>query len=374
MKLYNNFSDKYSERVVGLDILRAIAILFVVWQHGFYLVALIVPKQYLKYNFSIDGVSIFFVLSGYLIGNILMRIITDNGFTIKTLINFWIRRWFRTIPNYLFVLMFVLVCQILRFHNTGLFSFNYLFFLQNFSHPHPNFFPEAWSLCVEEWFYLLFPLVCFLLYTLLKNKTKSILYSAIIFLIIPLMLRIIKYELKIGIDDMDNEFRKIVIFRLDSIMYGVLAAYIYTNLHEIWIKLKYPFFISGIILLLLVKGVSHSFAQFYYPLHFNIESITVLFSLPFFSGIKTSGIKLIDAVITFISIISYSIYLLNLTPVQEILLPVTHQLFNTKEFSIEQNALLDLFLYWFYTFFGSYLLYTLFEKRMTKLRDKIKIH
>jgi len=60
-----------SSRIFGLDVLRALAILFVIFQHaGNYL------PEVLKQNYNVfifDGVSIFFVLSGFLIGKILDR-------------------------------------------------------------------------------------------------------------------------------------------------------------------------------------------------------------------------------------------------------------------------------------------------------------
>ena len=59
-------------------------------------------------HISIDGVSIFFVLSGFLIGGILIKVLETEPATFKTLFNFWIRRWFRTLPNYLFILLILI--------------------------------------------------------------------------------------------------------------------------------------------------------------------------------------------------------------------------------------------------------------------------
>ena len=54
----------------------------------------------------INGVELFFVLSGFLIGGILIKTFQkDNSFGIKTISNFWIRRWFRTLPNYDLILI-----------------------------------------------------------------------------------------------------------------------------------------------------------------------------------------------------------------------------------------------------------------------------
>ena len=91
-------------RIYGLDILRAFAILFVLYSHAFFLIMDHVNER--VYNLlSLDGVTLFFVLSGFLIGGILIRTIENKGFGFKELLNFWTRRWFRTLPNYFLMLM-----------------------------------------------------------------------------------------------------------------------------------------------------------------------------------------------------------------------------------------------------------------------------
>jgi len=152
--MIDNFLKKHNKRIIGLDVLRVIAIALVIYEHGGSLLPKYFHKEYYKYMPAIDGVSVFFILSGFLIGGILLKIADKEKFTKKNLLNFWIRRWFRTIPAYFLVLIAVLSCRLVLFKNTGAFSIKYLFFLQNFMSPHPHFFPEAWSLSIEEWFYL----------------------------------------------------------------------------------------------------------------------------------------------------------------------------------------------------------------------------
>jgi len=113
-----SFLNTHQHRIVGLDIMRTIAILIVVFEHGKYLVPSKHLEQYDRFNiFQIDGVTIFFVLSGFLIGRILLRLIHTTEFTIKDIWQFWIRRWFRTLPNYFLVLIGILIASLIFVSN-----------------------------------------------------------------------------------------------------------------------------------------------------------------------------------------------------------------------------------------------------------------
>ena len=132
-----------SDRVYGLDILRAIAIMFVAIGHG----SNLLPKKFATIidSFVFDGVSIFFVLSGFLIGRILISKITKEGINFKILMTFWKRRWFRTLPNYFLILILLCVLN-LSFNPEFDFRkiYKFFFFSQNITESHPAwFFPEA---------------------------------------------------------------------------------------------------------------------------------------------------------------------------------------------------------------------------------------
>lgn len=369
--MLRRFLENHQDRVVGLDILRSIAILIVVYEHGRHLFPYDTYDQYIAFNpIKLDGVSIFFVLSGFLIGRILLRIIQTTDFTRKDLVNFWIRRWFRTIPNYLFVLMIVVFCHYLRWSDFGNFDMRYVFFSQNLYSVHPDFYPEAWSLSVEEWFYLLFPISCYTLHKVFKSKTRAVLISAIVFIVVPLVLRIVKFESGIGLEELDLEYRKIVLLRLDSLMFGILAAYaVYSN-PVAWKKYRFYGLAAGILLVSLLNWNPGSWKHFYEPLFFNIESVTIVLFLPFLSSLQSTKVKALDAAFIFISVISYSLYLLNMTPVQLNLLLWINELLGRADLPKSETFIGNYAAFWVLTIGCSYLLYRFFENPMTKLRDR----
>lgn len=172
--------DNYiGNRIFGLDLLRCIAILLVLLTH---FLESITPNNlthfYYKYLF-IDGVSLFFVLSGFLIGTILIKNFLKYGISLTTLLNFWKRRWFRTLPNYYLVILFVLTFNC--FYKNIDISFadvlRRVTFTQNFYLLDENYykkFPEGWSLAIEEWFYLLIPSCLFIILYTLKNHIHTL--------------------------------------------------------------------------------------------------------------------------------------------------------------------------------------------------------
>lgn len=370
MKVIDDFLQNNKKRIVGLDILRSIAILIVVYGHGISQI----PDEYHKiYNqllfIKIDGVSIFFVLSGFLIGRIILKLYEKEDLTRYDFYDFWIRRWFRTLPNYFLVLSFLVLYKILVFDDLQDFNLKYLLFSQNLVSPHPSFFPEAWSLAVEEWFYLTLPIVMFLFYLVSKNKAKSLLIATLLFITFPLILRIYKFEANFINLDIDESIRKVVIYRLDSMMYGIIGSYIDHYYHSFWYRFRRLFLFLGA-LLLTILSIDSLRAEIYPPIYFNLESITALCFLPFLANLKTTKVRFLDFIFVFISIISYSMYLLNLSPIQGHLLPVLEK-YIINPYFFEIKSLITYVVYWGACIIGSYVIYYNFEIPMTNLRDKV---
>ncbi len=108
MSLSSILSEQQESRIFGLDILRSSAILLVLCSHGFDpFLAEYFPK--LRLLIFMDGVDLFFVLSGFLIGLILIKQFEKNvDYTFLPIFNFWKRRWRRKLPNYYFILFLIL--------------------------------------------------------------------------------------------------------------------------------------------------------------------------------------------------------------------------------------------------------------------------
>jgi peptidoglycan/LPS O-acetylase OafA/YrhL len=359
-------------RIFGLDILRAIAILSVMVSHS---------KGYLSGKaahtyglFGIDGVSIFFVLSGFLIGGILIKILEKEKHTFNNLLNFWIKRWMRTVPPYVFVLSLLLL---LESNSFDLYRLKYFLFLQNLYQPHPGFFPEAWSLSVEEWFYLSIAPLIFFLCSIKIKPSKSIFISAVFVLLSITLYRYLKY-LNFNITDwetFDNNFRKVVITRMDSLMYGVIAAYLSYYFNDVWLRFKTLLLIIGITLFIAHTYFSpYLFPQYgvYYTVFaFSVVSFATLLLLPYLSQVKT-GSGLYYSTITKLSLISYSMYLLNFRVVAgHIISSIFGRVFGRLELSKFNSSTLSFFMFWIITIALSVLMYNCLEVPSMRLRNKV---
>ena len=157
----------HNNRLPGLDSLRALAILLVLIFH-YKVVVSREPLFGFISNLGWVGVDLFFVLSGYLIGNQVLGEITKTGEL--SLGRFYVRRLLRTLPNYYVVLAcyFIFAEALSGNYRAPLWSF--LTFTQNFAMQPVQTFTHSWSLCIEEQFYILFPLLAILLMKRLASR------------------------------------------------------------------------------------------------------------------------------------------------------------------------------------------------------------
>lgn len=193
-------------REIELDFLRGIAILLVIDYHS--------PRPFLTLLFGVRnpgwaGVDIFFVLSGFLIGGLLMKEWTLRGHPDGP--RFLIRRAFKIWPQYYVFLLYLL----LRHHSTLYELRGNLLHIQNYVGP----FTQMWSLAVEEHAYL----ILVLLFTVAARirATPSQLFWTIA------TLAAIAVTLKLGLTAAGFSAFAATHTRIDGIFYGVLLAILY---------------------------------------------------------------------------------------------------------------------------------------------------
>lgn len=178
-------------------------------------------------------------------------------------------------------------------------------------------------------------------------------FTSFIFLIFSFLIRYYKFVTINYFDALTllYDFRMQIITRLDSPTYGVLGALIYHYYNDIWVKFRYYFLVIGIVIFLFTKfpfGIEPKLFMCVYS--FSLQSLSFLFILPFFEGIKT-GKGYFFIIVTYISYISYSIYLINFSLIQLNLLDI-------EDLSLTKNALyLKYFLFIILSYLGSLILY-----------------
>ncbi|MEZ2348694.1 acyltransferase family protein [Terriglobus sp. RCC_193] len=148
---------KHISRLHGLDTLRAFAVLAVVFYHLTIFGEL--PMQLITVTWhGWMGVDLFFVLSGYLIGRQLLKpYLREHKPSLK---EFYLRRAFRILPAYLTVVALYFLVPAWRDFPALPPLWKFLTFTQNFGFTFATrAFSHAWSLCVEEHFYLVLPLL-----------------------------------------------------------------------------------------------------------------------------------------------------------------------------------------------------------------------
>ena len=370
MQKTNFFSINIQNRVFGLDILRFASIFFVIYAHAFPLLeGTIDAKLYGSISPVNDAVSIFFVLSGFLIGRILLKIFVEKEVSSKIVINFWVRRWFRTLPAYFCTIAILLIISSLNGIFPESFSWKYLVFLQNFKTTIPAFFVESWSLTIEEWFYLLFPIVLFMvLKSSILDRKSTFLFVIGLFIILPIFYKLRRSLMLNSLNPSDLPlFTQQVLTRIDSIVYGVLGAYIKYFYPVFWKKIKFGALAAmfGVYFGLRLTSF-HPFGLYAQVFSAAVESILILLSFPFFDAIKF-GKGFVFKVITWISIISYSLYLLNLSVVFNFVIPALKANVNFLKYSPIGTYIT----YFTVTVFLAYLLHIFCEKPMMQLRDKL---
>ncbi len=327
-------SDSSERRVFGLDLLRAAAIASVVLAHAglqgllFDAVSRVAPPlapyagwATLVAHGGVVGVELFFVLSGFLIGGILLRGAEDFSEP-RGLPRFYLRRWFRTLPLFWLALLGNVLFEYWFRHRTLTVGevASHGVFLRNFAHITLTFFPESWSLAVEEWFYLLFPAVLWLGLRAKRVRYDHVfLATAAAFFVFSAGLRTWA-ALQPGANWVLGQ-RCIVIYRFDALMTGVIAAWIAHRFPATWHRRAAYCFVAGLIVTAVAYGLFFDFAKtgasvapdsfFARTYRFDLLSLGFALLLPLASTWRPSRETIVHTVIRKIALWSYALYLVH---------------------------------------------------------------
>lgn len=291
----------------GLDALRVSALLFVLFAHGcaFWLPSypnlLAFPAKIL----SFIGIEIFFVLSGFLISPALFRMVTRQD-----LMNFWKRRAVRTLPSYYLLLVLnFFVMGFLLGRPTG--DASYFWFGQNaFAPMQVFFFPESWSLALEMWFYLLAPIVAWLL---VRRTRTSALAATTLAVFLLVFFALLRWQLAAAGAAWDEGLRKVVLLRLDALVFGVLAGGYAITRPQHFRRLRLPALLLALVLLggLWRWTWSNQTAPSvrFSSLSFSLCGLAAMFLLPFFASWRHASGALLGLWITQLSRWAFALYL-----------------------------------------------------------------
>ena len=216
--------------ITGLDGIRAIAVIMVLAYH--------LKLALFKSGFL--GVTVFFVLSGYLITGILISEVEEEG-TID-LKNFWLRRIRRLVPAVMsmaVVIIFVsavvnkiiftkgckdFLASVLGFNNWWQ-IFNKVSYFEAAGVPSP--FTHCWSLAIETQFYLIYPLILLGIYKLVKSRGEGRAKRGLLFAGVTLLLALISVILMIVLFDPQQDASRVYYgtdTRAFSLLFGALLA------------------------------------------------------------------------------------------------------------------------------------------------------
>jgi len=222
------------ERQPGLDLLRALAIIIVVIYHAA-LFGFKLPGRVDRFGWI--GVDLFFVLSGYLIGGqLLAPLAREQSINLG---RFFARRVLRIMPAYFVILaVYFLLPSWREYPDMAQALWKFLFSVQNIALHGGTAFSHAWSLAVEDQFYLALPFI--LLFVNRWPRAAAIIPCAIVFGGIALRAFLAHQNL----NDAGVSFRGFQAWiyyptwtRLDPLVFGVVLAAIEKFRTQWWRRL-----------------------------------------------------------------------------------------------------------------------------------------
>lgn len=304
------------------DLVRGLASLMVFVAHMQIFIMAMMPdggdffeNYYIFEVLAVMGVEFFFVLSGLLLGPILYSHFQKPDIW-KNCKIFMMRRWYRTLPTYYlgflaFLFLFWILQKPLPDHWPS-----YLFFMQSPVEFKSEFYGVSWTMAVEEIFYVLFPILCFVILCSGKSPEKVFVMSL---LAVSAFCFGLRFYIMPDTASLDYNTIQGSLMRLDAIAYGALIGIFVRRIHSF-------IFGSSVILLMFFSGYlvvngyqilsDFMFFVFFHAVFFVIpvcSAIIIKFSAQYFRLKENKIIK-------FLADISYPLYILHV-PILFLMIP-----------------------------------------------------
>lgn len=344
----------------GLNGLRAIAAISILFSH-------VSLKEYSNFSNSIihiksgfDGVTLFFVLSGFLITYLLLN--ENQKFKINVK-KFYFRRILRIWPLYYLVIALTMFICYLYNDKTELFSnsiYYYLFFFANIPFAltqSVHLLMHFWSISVEEQFYFVWP-------WFIKIFNHRLLVSIVFFLIILLSIKLLT---RFYLGKEDFLYRIIVVTRFHCMILGSFVAIIYYQKFQKIMNFMTNKFVQ-IFFWFLFLSLTFNFIQL--PAVFNAEITSIISAFMIIGQVENKKFKfsLETKTLNYLGEISYGIYVIH-----PLIIYLISKNYDYKSHSYIENNVFIYFLVIMLTILFSKLLYVYFEKRFLKMKKKYTV-
>lgn len=251
-------------RIQGLDFLRAVAVLSVLFDHA-------------GYGLLVDGVELFFVISGFLITLLLLLELEVSGDI--NLIAFYRRRIARLLPAFYVYLAAGLLTLLVRGKPipwdaviSGIFYV--LNYYQGLTGAQNHFLSHCWSLAVEEQFYLLWPFaLLFLTGRRLRLDLTLIVIVSFVVVLRPLLF--------LGFHVSEAYVYRALETRTDQLMIGCLLAVLLrrSSIRQFFERLPL-WVLAATVLLIVISSQWHDCATYKFSIGFAFEPILMALMIP----------------------------------------------------------------------------------------------
>lgn len=289
----------------GLNGLRAIAALSVVASH------ISMPifgdfglPELFKIPTAEFGVTMFFVISGFLITYLL--ILERNKINTVSIRKFYIRRILRIWPIYYLYIFLVLITALNTVYSQDILTSNkfywYMFFTANIPFIQStaiSYLAHYWSIGVEEQFYLFWPWI-------FKYSISKLLYISIGLLVAIL---IVKFTLWLTFGAGSSYYRFFSVSRFHCMMVGAIGAILYERKSQFisYIDCKYIQYITWICMVLMCISI----IRFPAPIAHEVFAVLSSFIIIGQINIKNRIVNLESNIMNFLGNISYGIYVIH---------------------------------------------------------------